>query len=207
MTVFRTPHERGINVTCTDFDTSNDLTELLNSLSTSGPEAHDELFRAVYYELRRRADGKMRRQPRDHTLTPTALVHDVYAKLFRPEDVRWKNRRHFFAVAALAMRSILVDHARKRRRKLEGLGRERAGLDDLIDVFQQRFGTPHSDIIDLHTALEELKEIDCLAYEVVNARVFLFMSMKEIAEELGTPLRTVERAWAFARAWLLDRLS
>ena len=158
-------------------------------------------FAALYDELRRQAARYMREQPPGHTLQPTALVNEVYVKLYKAGDREWRSSQHFLAAAARAMMSVLVDHARaKGRRKRKAPG-ERVPLDALLVHFQDQ----QVDVIDLHEKLEALEAqgVDGeRAAAVVRLRAFTGLTMAEIAAYLETPKRTIERDFQFARAWL-----
>ena len=183
-----------------------DLTELLNAIADDPASAPQDLFRAVYYELRRHAEGAMARQPRHHTMNATGLVHQVYLKLFRDESVRWKSRRHFFAVASVAMKSVLVDHSRAKRCQKRVEPGERNLLDELMEACQTRIGGRAVDPLDVADALDEMRAVNARACEVVHCRFYLGLPMKEIAAFMGEPTRTIERDWMWARAWLAEKL-
>ena len=156
----------------------------------------------VYDELRRRAGSYLRGERPDHTLQPTALVHEAYVKLVNQREAKWKDRAHFCAVAAEAMRRILIDHARKHRAARRGGGGQRVTLCDAI-------GDPRSmevDVIDLDDALTRLRELHERQSRVVELRFFGGLSVEEIAEILEVSPRTVKGDWRVARAWLQTRL-
>jgi RNA polymerase sigma factor (TIGR02999 family) len=179
-----------------------DITILLRRAGLGDAAAEAELFRLVYDELHRQAAAWMRRQPRGHTLQATALVHETYLKVAR-RDVAWNGRGHFFAVAARAMRSILVDHARGKRRAKRGAGRTRVPLDAVLVAFEDRA----LDILALDEAICELAEFDPQAARVVELKFFGGLTAQEVAEQIGVATRTVERDWETARAWLAERLA
>lgn len=163
------------------------------------------LFEELYEELHRVARGCMSTQARGHTLQTTALVSEAFLRLARSDPERWSSEDHFMAVAARAMRSVLVDHARKRhalKRHMPGL---RLSLDGLADSLALRSAS----ILDLDAALSELEdmgETSARAVRVVELRFFCGLNLPEIAKALSSSLRAVERDWNFARAWLGARL-
>jgi len=171
---------------------------------TSRDEELDRLFPLVYDELRTLARAQLRRERADHTLQPTALVHEAWLRLLGDDRPPWTDRRHFFRAAAEAMRRILVEHARKRNRlkrggrqvRVElGAGNEPAGWDDL------------DGLLALDEAIRRLESQDPQAAEVVRLRFFAGLSVEEAAAATGLSERTVKREWAFARAWLYDALA
>jgi RNA polymerase sigma factor (TIGR02999 family) len=174
---------------------------LLRRAGAGDAQAESDLFRIVYDELHRRADAWMRRQPRGHTLQATALVHEAFLKVAR-RDVAWNGRTHFFATAARAMRSILVDHARSKNRAKRGDDRKRVPLDAVLVAFEDRA----HDILALDEALTELARFDAQAARIVELKFFGGLSTAEVAAKVGVSSRTVERDWETARAWLAERL-
>jgi RNA polymerase sigma-70 factor (ECF subfamily) len=173
------------------------LTEI-RSLGGADSEIRDRLFHATYDELRRLAADLMRREPREHTLRPTALVHEAYLRLIRQKDVSWEDRAHFFGIAARAMRQVLVDHARAKAARKRGGGLTRVTLDEDL-------GGPGSNVlqlIDLDTALGRLSKMNQRMGRVVEMKVFAGLDVAELAHLLGVSKRTVEGDWTFARVWL-----
>ncbi|MEM7806817.1 MAG: sigma-70 family RNA polymerase sigma factor [Planctomycetota bacterium] len=169
-----------------------------------------ELFDAVYDQLRDLAGRQMARERSDLTLQTTALVHEAYLRLMKDPEVQWDNPRHFFGAAAEAMRRILVERARRHAALKHGGGRRRLDLSAAdqpggrsIDVDT---GGDAEAVIELDTALSELKEQDQRMSEVVMLRYFAGLSVEETAAATGSSARTVKRDWAFARAWLSKRL-
>jgi RNA polymerase sigma factor (TIGR02999 family) len=154
----------------------------------------------VYDELRRLADQLLGRARGSHTLQPTALVHEAYLKLAERGD--WNDTGHFQAVAARSVRQVLVDYARHGNRMKRGGGARRLSLDTSIIGG----GQPAADLLELHEALEALAVEDARAARIVELRFFGDLPMSAIAERLNTSLRTVERDWRFARAWLMQAL-
>lgn len=178
-----------------------EITVLLRRAGVGDAAAEADLYRLVYDALREQAAQRIRGQRRGHTLQATALVHEVYLKVARlGED--WAGRGHFFGVAASAMRSILVDHARSKRRVKRGGDGRRQALDD-VHVVQ---GDDVLDIVALDDALVKLAALDARAARVVELMFFGGLTAKEIAEILDVTERTVERDWKVARAWLKSEL-
>lgn len=168
----------------------------------------EQLLALVYHELRELARAKMRRERPDHTLQPTALVHEAYLRLLRersPTDPIWESREHFFAAAAEAMRRILVESVRRKKATKRGGGVDRIELDDGIACV----GSDASDerVLALDEALERLEELDPVKAILVKLRVFSGFNKSEAAQALGIPERTADRHWKFAKAWLIDRMS
>jgi RNA polymerase sigma factor (TIGR02999 family) len=165
-------------------------------------DAADALFPRVYEELRKKAAHLLRYESSDHTLQPTALVHEVYMKLIDQTRVDWKGRTHFFAVGAQAMRRILVDHARAKKREKRGGGRTKVQLEEELTVSPQK----DEDVLDLEEALERLETIDPRQATIVELRFFGGMSVAEVAEALGVSKRTIESEWTMIKAWLRREL-
>jgi RNA polymerase sigma factor (TIGR02999 family) len=177
---------------------SETVTEILKSLTQGNERAAEELLPLVYDELHRLAKHRMRSQRPDHTLQATALVNEAYLKLFGGGQPNWRDRDHFIAVAARAMRSVLVDHARSKQRQKRQPTGECVALDELMDSFEERA----FDLIALDEALNRLGDADRLTVRVIELRFFAGLSYKEIARVLGLSVRTVEREWEAGRAWL-----
>ena len=152
----------------------------------------------VYEQLHQLAEGYFRRQPKGHTLSPTALIHEAYLKLVDREGGRWKDRTHFLAVAATAMRQILVDHARGREAVRRGGGRQRITLDESAMPSADR----DVDLLALDEALERLAGLDERKARVVELRFFAGLTVEETAAALGVSSVTVKRDWSMARAWI-----
>jgi RNA polymerase sigma factor (TIGR02999 family) len=176
----------------------NDVTRLLGEMAGGDAKAGDELIGLVYAELRRMAAHQMG-AGENQTLQPTALVHEAWLRLGGENLRGWENRAHFFATAATAMRSILVDRARRRKAQRHGGGQERVSLSD-IDVADGN--TSDDQILAVHEVLEKLAADYPQHAELVKLRYFAGLSVKEAAEVLGVSEPTVHRWWAFARAWL-----
>ena len=173
-------------------------TALLHAWHRGDFQARDELIRVVYEELRRRAAAYLRRERVDHTLQPTALVHEAYLRLIGQERVVWQNRAHFFAVAAQMMRRILVDHARGHGRRKRSGAALRVTLDERIANAEP----PACDLLQIDQALAELAAIDPRQSQIVELRYFGGLTESEVAEVLGLSRSTVTREWHTARAWL-----
>lgn len=179
------------------------MTQLLNRANQGDQSATDELFPLVYDELRLLAAKYLAGERPGHTLQPTALVHEAYLRLLGPEETNWENRRHFFAAAALAIRRILVDHARGRAREKRGGSAHREPVSDEIIAIE---GTD-VDLIALDEALTRLAAMDREIAEIVELRFFGGLSVEETAQSLGISPSTVARQWRFARTWLHRELS
>src|SRR5262245_48953932 len=182
----------------------SDVTRLLDAAAAGEPHAAAELLPLVYEELRKLAAARMSAESSDHTLQPTALVHEAYLRLVGPADAaRWENRGHFFAAAAEAMRRILVDAARRKRREKHGGDRHRVDLDAVPVAAPD----PRDDLVALDAALTRLAAEDPQAARLVELRHFGGMTVPEAAQVLGISPRTADRVWAFARAWLHRELT
>jgi len=171
-----------------------------------GRHAADELLELVYDDCRRLAASYLKREHAGHTLQPTALAHEVYMRLIEQEKVSWKGRSHFLAIAAQAMRRLLIDHARGRDRQKRGGGWKRVALDDAPDP-AARAGASEVDVERLDGVLRELAELDERQAKIVEMRFLAGMTVEEVAEALSVSKRTVEGDWTMARAWLRKRLS
>ena len=180
----------------------NDVTALLVRLSSGDKGAIERLMPLVYAELHRRANQYMRQERSDHTLQPTALVHEVYLKLVQQREASFKNRAHFYAIAAQLMRRILTDHARSRLSAKRGGGYEEGMVTEPL---QLRTDHP-AGLLAINDALQELSVLDSRQEKVVEMRFFGGLTAEETAEVLGVSIRTVEREWSMARAWLYTRL-
>ena len=181
----------------------NDVTKILSAIEHGDPQAAEQLLPHVYHELRKLAASKLAQEKPGQTLQATALVHEAYLRLVGTRDPGWNSRGHFFAAAAEAMRRILVEQARRKRRPKHGGDRRRIDLDDALSVA----AAPADDLLALDEALSRLEATDPLAAQVVKLRFFTGLSMPETAEALGLSLRTAERNWTYARTWLHRELS
>ena len=164
----------------------------------------EELLPLVYEELRRLAHQKMAAQPPGQTIQATALVHEAYLKLVGGHSPRWKDRKHFFAAAGQAMRQILVDRARYKARQRHGGNLVRVDIDQIEVALPP--GLEPETILSLNEALEQLRKTDAVKAQVVEMKFFLGLQDQEIAELLQVTTRTIERYWAYAKAWLYDRM-
>jgi RNA polymerase sigma-70 factor (ECF subfamily) len=181
---------------------SHSVTEWLVDWSRGNKAALDQLMPCVYDELRRLASRYLRRERADHTIQPTALVHEAYLRLVDQTEVRWQDRAHFFGMAATVMRHILVDHARRRHRAKRGGSVTWLSLEPIREGFEAR----SLDLIAVDAALTQLEAVDPQQSRVVELRFFGGLTAEEIAEVLGLSSRTVERDWRTAKAWLRSRL-
>jgi RNA polymerase sigma factor (TIGR02999 family) len=182
-------------------DHTNDITELLLAAEVGTPGALDRVLPAVYRELKQLAESVFRGERADHTLQTTALVHEAYLRLVSRPDLDWKNRRHFFGIAAQAMRQILVDHARRR-----GAQKRDGGRPVTLDEAALPVAATPDDILGVDEALERLMVLSPRAAKVVELRYFAGLSIEETAHTLGTSPATVKRDWLSARAWLQREL-
>lgn len=184
-------------------DSSPRITELLHEWSDGRSGAVDELLPLVYSELRSRAAAYLRRERSNHTLQTTALVHEAYLKL-ADQHIEWKNRGHFFAIAAQAMRRILVDYAKNRHRAKRGGSDENLPLEEVLLASADETGT---DIAALDEALKRLAEFDPQQERLVELRYFGGLSLNESAEVLQISRATAAREWQIAKAWLHRELT
>ncbi len=176
-------------------------TDLLERSRRGDSSAAEVLLPYVYDELRRLAQRRLESERRDHTLEPTALVHEAYLKLIGQAEVRYRDVRHFRAIAATMMRRVLIDHARGKQRAKRGEAWQRVELTDgaLVDE-------PMVEFLDLADALEELETLNERHARIVDMRMFGELTLDEIAEELELSRTTVKADWRVARAWLKRRL-
>lgn len=176
-----------------------DITEILREWSGGKREALDQLLPLVYAALHRQAARYLSRERSDHTLQTTALINEAYLKLIDQRNVEWQSRAHFFGIAAQAMRRILVDYARTRQREKRGGPDAKLPLDEatLVAVEDQSV-----DLMVLDAALTKLSRMDEQKARIVELRYFSGLSVEETAEVMGVSMKTVERNWTMARAWL-----
>lgn len=179
-------------------DEASDVTALLVRLSNGQEAALDDLLPAVYEELRRIAHNQLRGERDDHTLRTTELVHEAYEKLVQHSSVDWQDRQHFFAVAARAMRQVLVDHARKKTAAKRGGAEPDLPLDEVTLPRD----TKTEELISIDDALTRLADRDERAAQVVECRFFGGYTIAETADVLDVSRSTVKRDWRAARAWL-----
>lgn len=185
-----------------------DVTALLRAWGQGDAAAAERLVPLIYGELRRQAARHLRRENRrDHTLRPTALVHEAYLRLAGQRDAAWQNRGQFFAVAAQAMRRILVDHARRHRAAKRGRSWCRISLDEAGRRGLAMAAAPDVDLLALEEALGELAALDPEKARLVELRFFGGSSLEEIADVLEVSPSTVSREWRLARAWLYRRVT
>jgi RNA polymerase sigma factor (TIGR02999 family) len=178
-----------------------DVTRLLARWRDGNAEALNQLIPIVYKELRRTADRYLRQERPNHTLQPTALVHETYLRLARVQNVQWESRTHFFAAAAQIMRHLLINYALARKAEKRGEGCRITLNEDI--------GAPRNqtwDIESLHDALNKLAALDERKARIVELRLFTGLSNQEIAEVLGISLTTVNTDWRAAKAWLFLKL-
>jgi len=181
----------------------SDLTLLLNQVGQNAdPSAAAKLLPLVYEELRRLAAAKMARESVPGTLQPTALVHEAWLRLGGDAQIHWANRAHFFGAAAEAMRRILVENARRKSRLKRGGGQLRLDISE-VDLAA---ATPDDKVLLMDEALELLKEEDPQKARIVVLKFFGGLTNQEVAENLRVTERTVERQWAYAKAWLFEKI-
>jgi RNA polymerase sigma factor (TIGR02999 family) len=185
----------------------NSITALLAELSAGNRDVETRLIPQVYGELRRLAAHYMRLERGNHTLQPTALVNEAYARLVQQPQIPWQNRAHFFATASQLMRHILVDHARARRAGKRGGVQRQVTLDDSLLPSPERTPQRTIDVLILDQALENLAQFDPRQARIVELHFFGGLTFAEIALVLKVTERTVKRDWSMARAWLKGELS
>lgn len=180
------------------------ITEMLHQWSTGKPEVMNELLPLIYDELRRRAAAYLRRERANHTLQPTALVHEAYLKLIDQREDCWASRDHFFAIASQAMRRILVDHARNRHRRKRGGSKEDLPLEEALLAAADE---TNIDLIALDEAMARLARLDAQQERLVELRYFGGLSLDEAADAVGISRATAARDWQMAKAWLHRELT
>lgn len=181
----------------------NSITALLSQLSQGDRTVEARLIPQIYEELHRAAARYMRAERPNHTLQPTALVHEAYARLVQQPQIAWQSRAHFFAVASGLMRHILVDHARARNAEKRGGVQHHVTLDDAILPIPNQ----SVDVLALHEAMENLAKLDGRQGRIVELHFFAGLSIEEIASVLQVAPRTVKRDWSMARAFLKGQLT
>jgi RNA polymerase sigma factor (TIGR02999 family) len=180
--------------------TADEVTILLNEMSSGDETSPDKLLEIVYDDLRRLAGAYMQNERGDHTLQATALVHEAYMRLVDWKNVSWQNRAHFFSVAAEVMRKVLIDHARARQsQKRSG---DKLVLDEAISLPDRR----PIDLISLDEALQNLETLDPRQAKIVELRFFGGLTIEETAYILKVSESTVRREWTFAKAWFQREL-
>jgi RNA polymerase sigma-70 factor (ECF subfamily) len=182
---------------------SHDVTQLLIQVTEGDRSAVDELLPRIYSELRRLAGGYFRRERVNHTLDPTALVHEAYLRLVDQTRVEWRNRAHFLGVAANLMRRILVDHARSHHAHKRGGEFGRVALEDAVVASPEK----SQDVVAIDSALDALAKIDPVKSRIVELRYFGGLSIEETAAVMETSVATVNRQWRMAKAWLYGELT
>lgn len=175
-----------------------DVTQVLNAIDAGDPQAADQLLPLVYDELRKLAVVRMANEKAGQTLQPTALVHEAWLRIAGDGQQHFANRRHFFKAAAMAMQQILVDKARRKRRLKHGANQ----VGEELHESRIALAVPPDELLAVNDALEALAKEDPQGAEVVRMRYFVGLTVPEIADALDLSPRTVDRHWAFARAWL-----
>jgi RNA polymerase sigma factor (TIGR02999 family) len=178
------------------------VTKILLAHGRGEEGAGDQLIELVYSKLRRIAHNQLRRGRPGQTLNTTGLVHEAYLKLVDPMQASWNNRRHFFAAAAKAMRHIIIDYARHKQRVKRGGGLQHVPLDEQKIAVEEHA----SELMELNRALEQLSAVSDRLVQVVECRFFAGLTEQETAETLETSVRTVQRDWRRARAWLREAM-
>jgi len=181
---------------------ASDVLTILQAAREGDEEAAARLLPLVYDELRKLAQARMAQLPPGQTLQPTALVHEAFLRLLGKTNLHLDSKRHFFFVAARAMRDILVERARSKAGPKRGGNRRRVELQENVAASDP----PDDDVLAVHEALAELEKEDPLKAQIVNLRFFTGMSMKETASVLGVSERTLHRHWRFIKAWLKSRI-
>jgi RNA polymerase sigma factor (TIGR02999 family) len=180
-----------------------DVTSLLKKAQSGSREALDLLMPLVYQELRQIAQSQMQSERMNHTLQPTALVHEAYIRLIDQKEVDWQNRAHFFYIAAVMMRRILINHANKRNAQKRGEGQTLINLDD-ADSNAKSYNPV--DVLEIDQLLKELENLDQQQAKIVELRFFAGLTVAEIASVLEVSESTVKREWRSAKAWLKSKL-
>jgi RNA polymerase sigma factor (TIGR02999 family) len=181
----------------------SDVTRILSQIESGDPSAAEQLLPLVYDELRKLAAARLAREKPGQTLQATSLVHDAFIRLVDVREAQhWDSRGHFFAAAAEAMRRILLNRARDRKRLKRGGDGRRISLDEI----QVALDTPDDDLLALDEAMEALAAEDATCAQLVKLRFFAGLSLRDAAQHLGISPRTADRNWAYARAWLAARL-
>lgn len=180
-----------------------EITQMLLELTDGNKEVVNQILPHIYDELRRLAGSYLRRERSDHTLQPTALVHEAYMKLIDQNRVKWQNRAHFFGIAAQVMRRILMDHARKHTAEKRGGDAEVLPIEEEILIVSE---DRSSNLIALNDALDELAKMDPDKAKIVELRYFGGLSIEETAEVMGVSVPTVNRHWKMAKTWLYSQL-
>jgi RNA polymerase sigma factor (TIGR02999 family) len=180
----------------------SDITQVLQAIRSGDGRASEELLPLVYAELRQLAAARMNHEASGQTLQATALVHEAWLRMVGDSNRTWQNRAHFFGAAAEAMRRILVENARRKSRLKRGGGQIRLDIDDL-DLAAT---SPDDKVLLMDEALEQLRTQDPEKARIVVMKFFGGLTNQEVAENLGVTERTVERQWAYAKAWLFQKI-
>lgn len=180
----------------------SEVTRILQSMESGNAQRADELLPLVYEELRKLAASKMANESSTQTLQPTALVHEAWLRLTGNENIQWNGRAHFFGAAAEAMRRILIDNARRKRALRHGGDQRRIDLEE-IDVAAVE---KEDELLAMNDALDEFAAVDKQKAELVKLRYFIGLNIDEAAKILGVSVPTANRWWAFARAWLYQKI-
>ena len=184
-------------------ETPREITQMLLELTDGNHDAVDHILPHIYDELRRLASSYLRRERSNHTLQPTALVHEAYMKLIDQTRVRWQNRAHFFGIAAQVMRRILMDYARKHTAEKRGGDAEVLPIEEEILIVSH---DKSAELIALDDALRQLAAMDERKAKIVELRYFGGLSIEETAEVLGLSVPTINREWRMAKAWLYSEI-
>lgn len=189
-----------------DAESTGEVTALLLAWRAGDAGAAEQLVPLIYAELHRQAARAMRREDSAHTLQATALVNEAYLRLIDQRRVEWRNRAHFFGVAAQLMRRILVDHARQRHAAKRGAGARPVSLGDVEAAVREGWKDDGGEVLAVHEALERLATFDPGQARLVELRYFAGLTIEETAEALEISPATVKREWAIARGWLKREL-
>jgi RNA polymerase sigma factor (TIGR02999 family) len=181
-----------------------DVTQLLVNWSRGDQAALEQLMPLVYGELRRLAAAYLRRERSNHTLQSTALVNEAFLRMVQQHEVQWRNRAHFYGIAAQMIRRILVDYARSQHAEKRGAGAVKLELDEAMAVAQK---LPDVDLLALNDALDRLGQLDERQSRVVELRFFAGLSIEETAEVMHVSPASIKREWQTARAWLFREMS
>jgi len=180
----------------------SDITMALQAIGLEEPRASEEILPLVYNDLRRQAGAQMASEASGQTLQPTALVHEAWLRMVRGGNQLWQNRAHFYGAAAEAMRRILIENARRKSRLKRGGDQVRLDIED-VDLAET---TPEEKILLINDAVDRLQEHDPVRARVVVLKFFGGFTNQEVAASIGVTERTVERHWAFAKAWLFQSI-
>ena len=177
---------------------AGEITDLIRAVQSGDKRAEDRLIYLIYPELRRLARLQMRRERSEHTLQPTALVHEAYMRLTLQRERTWQCRTHFLAIAAHVMRQVLIDYARARLRQKRGAGEIKTSLDEQFAATELR----PIELVQLDDCLSRLSKLDSRQAQIIEMRFFAGLGVDDVAQKLGVSPKTVKRDWQVARAWL-----